>query len=75
MTFRASSEPCASFRAEKAGNALLIEIAHQHVSDLFAGFGERGLPAESVADIALRQAQAYVASTRISLPTSRPTRP
>jgi RNA 3'-terminal phosphate cyclase (ATP) len=48
---------------EGPGNALLIEIFHENVCDIFTGFGERGLAAELVADIALRQAQAYLEST------------
>jgi RNA 3'-terminal phosphate cyclase (ATP) len=44
------------------GNALLIEIGSEHVTELFAGFGERGVAAEAVAAHACREAQRYLAA-------------
>ncbi len=42
------------------GNALLVEVASEHVSEVFTGFGRRGVPAERVAELACREALAYV---------------
>jgi RNA 3'-terminal phosphate cyclase (ATP) len=44
------------------GNALLIEIAAEHVTEVFTAFGERGRPAERVAAAAVEEAQAYLAA-------------
>ena len=43
------------------GNALTITIAHEHVTEVFTGFGERGVRAETVAEQASREARAYLA--------------
>ena len=43
------------------GNAVTITIAHVHVTEVFTGFGERGVRAEAVAETAAREARAYVA--------------
>jgi RNA 3'-terminal phosphate cyclase (ATP) len=42
------------------GNALLIEIESEHVTELFSAIGERGVPAEKVAGRALREANNYL---------------
>ncbi|QNM97751.1 RNA 3'-terminal phosphate cyclase [Chitinimonas koreensis] len=47
---------------EGPGNALLIEVAHAQVTELFTSFGERGVSAEAVADHAARQARLYLES-------------
>ena len=44
---------------EGPGNVLLIELEYPEVSELFSAFGERGLPAETVADHAAREAHLY----------------
>lgn len=45
---------------EGPGNALSITIAHQHVTEVFTGFGERSVRAEAVAEPPARQARAYL---------------
>ena len=42
------------------GNTLSITIAHELVTEVFTGFGERSVRAESVADLPARQARAYL---------------
>lgn len=42
------------------GNALTITVAHEHVTEVFTGFGERSVRAEAVADPPSRQALAYL---------------
>lgn len=42
------------------GNALIIEVACQHITEVITGFGERGVPAEMVAERAARAALRYV---------------
>jgi RNA 3'-terminal phosphate cyclase (ATP) len=44
------------------GNALLVVVEHEAVTTVFTGFGRRGVPAETVADEAVREAEAYLAS-------------
>lgn len=47
---------------EGPGNALLLELVHDDVTELFTGFGERGVPAETVARRVVRMARGYLAS-------------
>jgi RNA 3'-terminal phosphate cyclase (ATP) len=42
------------------GNAVTITIVHKHVTEVLTGFGERGVPAEHVAELAACEAQAYI---------------
>ncbi len=44
------------------GNVVLIAIESAHVTEMFTGFGRKGLKAERVAKATLREAQAYVDS-------------
>jgi RNA 3'-terminal phosphate cyclase (ATP) len=46
--------------ARGPGNALLIEIASEHATDFFTGFGSQGIRAEAVADEAVRDARRYL---------------
>jgi RNA 3'-terminal phosphate cyclase (ATP) len=47
---------------EGPGNALLLELAHGHVTELFTSFGERGISAEAVAGRVVKEAHAWLAS-------------
>jgi RNA 3'-terminal phosphate cyclase (ATP) len=42
------------------GNALLIEVHGEKQTEVFTGFGQKGLPAETVAKRAAAQVQAYL---------------
>lgn len=42
------------------GNAVTITLEHEHVTEVFTGFGERGLRAEILARAAASQARAYL---------------
>jgi RNA 3'-terminal phosphate cyclase (ATP) len=44
------------------GNALVLEIEAEHVSAIFTGFGERGRPAEEVAQEAIEAAKVWLAA-------------
>jgi RNA 3'-terminal phosphate cyclase (ATP) len=44
------------------GNIVLVEVESTHVTELFAGFGEKGVRAEMVAARAADEASAYLAS-------------
>lgn len=44
---------------EGPGNVLLVELAYERVTEVFTGFGERGVPAETVADRVLDEARGY----------------
>jgi RNA 3'-terminal phosphate cyclase (ATP) len=44
------------------GNIVTIEIAHEHVTEVFIGFGQRGVRAEAVAEDSLQQTKRYLAS-------------
>lgn len=58
----AEVEVCAIDDSPGPGNVLLIEIACEHVTEVFAGYGALGLRAEVVADRTIRQARRYLAS-------------
>lgn len=49
-------------KAEGQGNVVSIEIAHEHVTEIFSGFGERGKSAEAVASEAVEDARAYLSA-------------
>jgi RNA 3'-terminal phosphate cyclase (ATP) len=42
------------------GNALLLVSAHEQVTEVFTGFGAKGVPAEEVARNVVREARAYL---------------
>lgn len=42
------------------GNVVTIEIECEHLTEVFTGFGKRQVPAETVADKAIQQAQRYL---------------
>ena len=44
------------------GNIVTIEIESEHVTEVFTGFGQRGVRAEAVAEGAAEQAQKYLAA-------------
>lgn len=44
------------------GNALGLTLEHEHVTEVFTGFGERGVSAETVAKTACDEALDYIAS-------------
>lgn len=44
------------------GNVMFVEITSEHVTEIFSGFGERGIKAEAIAERAARDAQRYLAS-------------
>jgi RNA 3'-terminal phosphate cyclase (ATP) len=50
-------------RSRGPGNALLASIESEHVTELFAGFGERGVAAETVAAGVITEAQRYLAAS------------
>jgi len=49
-------------RSPGPGNVVTIEIECEHVTEVFTGFGERGLRAEAVAEKAAQQARRYIGS-------------
>ena len=50
-------------RSPGPGNVVMIEVAHEHVTEVFTGFGQKGVPAEQVAAKAIDEARAYLACT------------
>ncbi len=44
------------------GNAVTITLQHEHVTEVFTGFGEKGVRAETVAEVAAREAREYLAA-------------
>ena len=44
------------------GNALLLTLEHEHVTEVFVGLGEKAVRAETVAGNVLTEARAYIAS-------------
>lgn len=48
------------------GNAVLLELAYENVTELFTGFGKRGRPAEDVAREAVEPCRAYLAHDAVA---------
>ena len=44
------------------GNAVTIELTSQHVTEVFTGFGERGVSAKAVANAVIKEAREYIAA-------------
>lgn len=44
------------------GNALLLELAFENITEVFTGFGERGVLAETVAENVIQKVRDYLAS-------------
>jgi RNA 3'-terminal phosphate cyclase (ATP) len=44
------------------GNAVTITLEHEHVTEVFTGFGQRGVRAETIADQAAAAARAYLSA-------------
>jgi len=44
------------------GNVVLIEIVHEHITNIFTGFGVRGVRAEAVADEVMEEAVSFLAT-------------
>lgn len=49
-------------KADGPGNVLAIELAYEHITEIFTGFGERGIAAESVATNTVGEVRAYFAA-------------
>lgn len=49
-------------RQSGPGNVVTLTLEHEHVTEVFTGFGERGVPAEVVAKTACKEALDYTAS-------------
>ncbi|MET0406313.1 MAG: RNA 3'-terminal phosphate cyclase, partial [Cystobacter sp.] len=47
-------------RSAGPGNALCLEVESEHVTEVFTGFGERGVSAESIATAVCEEARAYL---------------
>lgn len=45
------------------GNAVTITLEHEHLTEVFTGFGEKGVRAEQVAGDAVRAASVYLSAT------------
>lgn len=59
--------PAESLQVEKVesngpGNALVLELAFENITELFTGFGERGVLAETVAENVVLEVREYLAS-------------
>ena len=62
LSWPSESATACTVKAEGQGNVLAIEIAHEHVTEIFTGFGERGKAAEAVAADAVAEARTYLAA-------------
>ena len=48
---------------EGPGNALMLTLAHEHVTEVFTEFGVKGVSAEEVAQRVVQQARGFMVST------------
>ncbi|MEQ1695067.1 MAG: RNA 3'-terminal phosphate cyclase [Hyphomicrobiaceae bacterium] len=56
-------EECGQARTVKAdghGNVVMVEVGHEHVTEMFTGFGERKIAAEEVAARVVDEVRAYL---------------
>ncbi len=60
---RACLDLVALKRSPGPGNVVMIELAYDQVTEVFTGFGERGVPAEAVAQSALQEMLLYADCT------------
>lgn len=51
---------------EGPGNVVMVEVHHEHLTEIFTAFGEKGVKAETVADRAAREALRYMESGAIA---------
>src|SRR5215467_664578 len=49
-------------KSDGPGNVLAIELGYEHVTEVFTGFGERGISAESIASRAVWEVRAYLSA-------------
>jgi RNA 3'-terminal phosphate cyclase (ATP) len=49
-------------RSTGPGNYLALELAYENVTEVFSGFGQRGVPAEDVAGGVVREVREYLAT-------------
>jgi RNA 3'-terminal phosphate cyclase (ATP) len=49
-------------KAAGPGNVVVVEVASEHVTEVITSFGERGLPAEAVAERAVKETRRYLAT-------------
>ncbi len=59
---RASCRPVVIDNAHGPGNVLVATVESEHVSEVFTGFGDRGVRAEAVASSVADEARRYLAS-------------
>ena len=50
-------------RKQGPGNALLLTLEHDHVTEVFVGFGEKGVSAETVAEKVVTEMKRYLSSS------------
>ena len=50
---------------EGPGNALMATLVHEHVTELFTQFGEKGISSEAVANAVVRELRTYEGSTGV----------
>ncbi|RKZ42785.1 MAG: RNA 3'-terminal phosphate cyclase [Gammaproteobacteria bacterium] len=53
---------CALPPNQGPGNVLLLQIQSEHITEIFSGFGQRGIRAEAVAEGAIKMATDYMAA-------------
>lgn len=60
MSWPAEAVSTRAVESAGPGNVVTIEIHSEHVTEVFTGFGQRGVPAEKVAAGAVREARRYL---------------
>jgi RNA 3'-terminal phosphate cyclase (ATP) len=65
LAFLGWDEPCGRVESVQScgpGNVVFIELVSEHITEVFAAFGRKGVRAEAVAREAVAQVQAYLAA-------------
>jgi len=62
LSWPPSSLKIESVSSHGPGNVILLEVESENITEVFAGFGERGVRAEAVAENVAQEARRYLAS-------------
>ncbi len=62
LSWPAEAAEARTVRSDGPGNVLTVELGYENVTEIFTGFGERGISAEAVAANTVAQVRGYLAS-------------
>ncbi len=60
LSWPADSVAVEEVQSPGPGNVLVVEVESEHLTEVFSGFGQRGVPAEKVAEKVVREVRRYL---------------